>query len=67
MPEITIRPAKQEDIGSMQAFEHGYYTDYVWQMSLETDSCESQTTFRRVRLPRKVFVPYPRKRKNVFK
>ena len=66
MPEITIRPTQQEDIESLNAFEHGYYTEYVWQMSLDIDNGESQTSFRRVRLPRKVFVAYPRKRKNVF-
>ncbi len=67
MPEITIRPAQQDDIESLEAFEHGYYTEYVWQMSLDVESSASQTSFRRVRLPRKVFVAYPRQRKNVFK
>ncbi|MFW5714358.1 MAG: GNAT family N-acetyltransferase [Brevefilum sp.] len=66
MPEITIRPATQEDIESLRAFEHGYYTEYVWQMSQETDGGETQTSFRRVRLPRKVFVSYPRKRHEVL-
>lgn len=66
MPEITVRPTRQEDIESLQAFEHGYYTEYVWQMSLESDAGESQTCFRRVRLPRRVFVSYPRKRVQVF-
>ena len=66
MPEITIRPAQQVDIESLQAFEHGYYTEYVWQMNQEVDQGESQTAFRRVRLPRKVFVSYPRKRQKVF-
>ena len=67
MPEITIRPVQQEDIESLQAFEHGYYTEYVWQMSQDTTGSESETSFRRVRLPRKVFVAYPRKRKAIFK
>jgi ribosomal protein S18 acetylase RimI-like enzyme len=66
MPEITIRPAHQEDLESMQAFEHGYYSEYVWQMNLNLDSGETSTSFRRVRLPRKVFVSYPRKREAVF-
>ena len=62
MPEITIHPAHQGDIESLQAFEHGYYTEYVWQMTQEAVSGETQSAFRRVRLPRKVFVAYPRKR-----
>jgi len=66
MPEITIRPAQKEDIESLQAFEHGYYSEHVWQMSLNLDGGETTTSFRRVRLPRKVFVAYPRKRKTIF-
>ena len=66
MPEITIHPVQQANIECLQAFEHGYYTAYVWQMSQDTTGYESETAFRRVRLPRKVFVAYPRKRKAIF-
>lgn len=66
MPEITIRPTTKEDIDSLQALEHGFYTEYVWQMAQDADSTETQTSFRRVRLPRRVFVSYPRKRQAVF-
>jgi ribosomal protein S18 acetylase RimI-like enzyme len=66
MPEITIRSTKPEDIDSLSVFEHGYYTDYVWQMSLDISAEKVQTTFQRVRLPRKVFVSYPRKRETIF-
>lgn len=66
MPEITIRSNLSEDLESLQAFEHGYYTEYVWQMSLNPDKAETRTTFRRVRLPRQVFVSYPRQRKEIF-
>lgn len=66
MPEITIRSAKEEDIGNLSVFEHGYYTDYVWQMSLDITVEKVKSTFQRVRLPRKVFVSYPRKRESIF-
>jgi ribosomal protein S18 acetylase RimI-like enzyme len=66
MPEITIRSLKSEDIESLKAFEHGYHTDYVWQMSQDIDVDETKTIFRRVRLPRKVFVSYPRQRQLIF-
>ena len=66
MPEITIRSANPKDIESLAAFEHGYYSEYVWQMSLDLDSDKAQAEFRRVRLPRRVFVPYPRKREEIF-
>lgn len=66
MPEITIRSLIPEDVKVLSAFEHGYYTDYVWQMSLDLSSEKVQTSFQRVRLPRKVFVSYPRKRETIF-
>lgn len=66
MPEITIRSAKEEDIENLSVFEHGYYTDYVWQMSLDITVEKVKSTFQRVRLPRKVFVSYPRKRESIF-
>jgi len=66
MPEITIRSAKPEDLKSLSLFEHGYYTDYVWQMSLDITVEKVKSTFQRVRLPRKVFVSYPRKRESIF-
>lgn len=66
MPEIEIRSAKSEDFANLSALEHGYYSEYVWQMSLEHDSQEAQADFRRVRLPRRVFVPYPKQRDTIF-
>lgn len=66
MPEIEICAAKPDDVEQMMAFEHGYYSEYVWQMGLDVDSYTSHVEFRRVRLPRKVFVPYPRQRSEIF-
>lgn len=67
MPEIEIRPVTPEDIESLSFFEHGYYSAYVWQMSEDLSSETTNTTFRRTRLPRRVFVPYPRDRDEIFK
>jgi ribosomal protein S18 acetylase RimI-like enzyme len=67
MPEISIRSAISEDIDNLSIFEHGYYTDYVWQMSLDLGAEKMQTTFQRVRLPRQVFVSYPSQRESIFK
>lgn len=67
MPEIDIRPAAADDIESLSLFEHSYYSDYVWQMGLDLNSDTARTTFRRTRLPRQVFVSYPRKREKIFK
>ena len=66
MPEIEIRPAAANDVESLSLFEHSYYSDYVWQMGLDLSSETARTTFRRTRLPRRVFVPYPRKREEIF-
>ncbi len=67
MPEIEICSLKTEDIETLSAFEHGYYSQYVWQMNLESVVESIRIEFRRVRLPRRVFVPYPRKREEIFK
>jgi ribosomal protein S18 acetylase RimI-like enzyme len=66
MPEIKIRTVETRDIESLTAFEHGYYSEFVWQMGIDQDFQSYQTGFNRVRLPRRVFVPYPRKREDIF-
>ena len=67
MPEIEIRSATSEDVDSLIAFEHGYYSEYVWQMSMDLETERVHTEFKRIRLPRRVFVPYPRKRNDIFR
>jgi ribosomal protein S18 acetylase RimI-like enzyme len=66
MPEIDVRPGNTKDIENLTAFEHGYYSEYVWQMAMDFDAQAIQTGFRRVRLPRRIFVAYPRKREYIF-
>lgn len=66
MPEIEIRPLTPEDIESLSAFEHSYYSEYVWQTNLDVVSDRAQADFRRIRLPRRVFVAYPRERTRIF-
>lgn len=66
MPEIEIRSVQTEDLEKLSTFEHGYYTEYVWQMALEAESETSKVEFRRVRLPRRVFVAYPRGRQKII-
>jgi len=66
MPEIELRPVNQNDIESLTAFEHGYYSEFVWQMSMDLDSQNLQSSLRRVHLPRRVFVPYPRHKETIF-
>ncbi len=66
MPEIEIRSASLHEIENLTAFEHGYYTDYAWQMNLQRSYEKAHVDFQRVRLPRRIFVPYPRDREEIF-
>ena len=66
MPEIEVRRADPDDIEVLSSFEHGYYSEYVWQMSLEQEAYRSQAEFTRVHLPRRVLVTYPRTREEIF-
>ncbi len=66
MPEIKIRSANPNDIETLSVFEHGYYSEYVWQMSLDVSSENAQVEFRRTQLPRRVFVSYPRNKAAIF-
>lgn len=66
MPEIEIRALQPEDVPVLKEFEHGYYSNYVWQMALDADLENAKVDFRRIRLPRRVFVPYPRERDEIF-
>jgi ribosomal protein S18 acetylase RimI-like enzyme len=67
MPEIEIHAVRTEDFNSLAAFEHGYYSEYVWQMGMEVDKASASANFRCVRLPRRVFVPYPRQKEFIFR
>lgn len=66
MPEISVRSIQSDDCDVLSAFEHGYYSEYVWQMYLDFDPQNYRAEFRRVRLPRRVLVSYPRKREEIF-
>lgn len=60
MPEIEIRPAVSDDIPRLIALDHGFSSDYVWQMDIHAEENQVKVSFREVRLPRSVRVEYPR-------
>ena len=60
MPEIEIRPAVETDIPYLQALDHHYASEYVWQMDVASEDNLISVRFREVRLPRSVRVDYPR-------
>ncbi|MCB2202810.1 GNAT family N-acetyltransferase [bacterium] len=66
MPEIDVRPVTKNDIDDLSAFEHGYYSEYVWQMAMDFEPQNLQAAFRRVRLPRRISVAYPRNKEKIF-
>ena len=67
MPEIEIRSVHAEDIDLLKSLEHGYYTEYVWQIGLTTNPGVAEVDFRRVRLPRRLFVSYPHQRNRILR
>ena len=60
MPEIEIRPAKEEHIEALININHSYSSDHVWQMDQQYVSGNIGAAFREVRLPRIAKVEYPR-------
>jgi GNAT superfamily N-acetyltransferase len=60
MNQLLVRRAISTDIPSLQALDHGYSTDHVWQMSARQGNGERGIVFREVRLPRPMQVAYPR-------
>jgi len=60
MPEIEIRPATSDDIPYLIALDHGYSSDYVWQLEIQQEEALLNVQFRELRLPRSVRVDYPR-------
>jgi hypothetical protein len=66
MPEIEVRALLVTDLPSMQAIDHDYVSDHVWQMNVQEETGASPTdlqihvNFRQVHLPRSVHVVYPR-------
>jgi GNAT superfamily N-acetyltransferase len=62
MAEIQVRAATPDDLPRLADLDHGYSTDYVWQMDFRDDPSVGllQASFRPVRLPRPMRVAPPR-------
>jgi ribosomal protein S18 acetylase RimI-like enzyme len=60
MPEIEIRPAKQEDLEGLLAIDHDYTSHYAYQMEISQDAHAISVNFRNMKLPRAAAVKYPR-------
>lgn len=64
-PPPAVRPAVSSDIPRLQALDHNYSTDHVWQMGYHPLGEEVNIAFRQVRLPRPMRVVYPRLRERL--
>ena len=60
MAQIHVRPALSTDLEHLAAFDHGYSTDYVWQMDIRDEAGQIAVAFRQVRLPCSMRVAFPR-------
>jgi len=60
MPKVQIRHAVATDIPVLMAIDHTVQTDYVWQMDIHHEEGQFGASFREIRIPRPVTVPYPR-------
>ncbi|OGO06430.1 MAG: hypothetical protein A2Y73_03190 [Chloroflexi bacterium RBG_13_56_8] len=57
---MDIRPAVMSDIEQCQRLDSSFSTEYVWQMAEANGPGELGTAFRRIRIPRRTEVAYPR-------
>jgi ribosomal protein S18 acetylase RimI-like enzyme len=63
--QVTIRPASEDNLQGLLGLDHGYSTDYVWQMEVEQGAPKMGARFREARLPRPMQVVYPRSKEQI--
>ncbi len=63
--QVIVRPATKGDLPALMGLDHGYSTEYVWQMELDPGMPRMGAIFREARLPRVMQVAYPRPKGNL--
>lgn len=63
---LNLRAATEEDIPNLVGLDHGYTTEYVWQMELDSAHPRMGASFREARLPRPMPVIYPRPKETLL-
>lgn len=58
--QAALRPAAEEDFAALMALDHGFSTEFVWQMEVDSATPRMGARFREMRLPRLMQVAYPR-------
>ena len=61
-PKMIIRPATLPDLSACLALDANSQTDHVWQMDEREENGGRVVRFQTVRLPRVMYVSYPRER-----
>jgi len=59
MSELQIRPTVATDLTRLMGIDHSMTSDAVWQLEIRRNTGQVAATFREVRLPRSIQVPYP--------
>lgn len=58
---FVVRELRDEqELTSCLQLDHSYITDYVWQVDMRQENDDMTVRFRTVRLPRTMYVSYPR-------
>ncbi|MCD6421849.1 GNAT family N-acetyltransferase [bacterium] len=64
---MNIRPATIADLARCERLDGSYSTQYVWQLDEDSEQENLTITLRRLRLPRRMTVPYPRETEDLFR
>lgn len=59
MSELQIRPTVATDLTRLMGIDHSMTSEAVWQLEIRRNTGQVAATFREVRLPRSIQVPYP--------
>lgn len=62
---VTLRPSTEEDVPALMGLDHGYSTEFVWQMEVDQATPRMGARFREMRLPRLMQVAYPRSKQTL--
>jgi ribosomal protein S18 acetylase RimI-like enzyme len=59
MSDIQVRPTVATDLPRLMGLDHSITSEAVWQLEVRRETGQVAATFREVRLPRAIQVPYP--------
>jgi GNAT superfamily N-acetyltransferase len=63
---VNLRQAEEADSEALMGLDHGYATEYVWQMEVDSSAPRMGARFREARLPRPMQVAYPRSKEAIL-